>query len=101
MIRRLTIILALTTISGITEISASNTSVTTPEDYFTLCEMTYDGHYSKTSHSVTIYTEAGHCKGTYAIYLHNGDRYIRFFNNWICIQGKHRFFYSGNWYVIR
>lgn len=49
------------------------------------------GHYTKTTRSVTIYTEGGHCKGSFSIYLHNGDRYIRFFNNWIYIQEKHKF----------
>lgn len=32
----------------------------------------YDGNYTKTNYSVTIYTESGHCKGSYSIYLHKG-----------------------------
>ena len=51
--------------------------------------------------SVTIYTESGHCKGSYSIYLHKGKKYIKFNNMWICIQGKNRFAYNGNWYVIK
>lgn len=59
-----------------------------------------NGTYSRTSHSVTIYTESGHCKGSYAVYLHYGQKYISFNNTWICIQGKRRFAYGGNWYII-
>ncbi|WP_418551679.1 hypothetical protein [Prevotella sp.] len=61
----------------------------------------YDGNYTKTNYSVTIYTESGHCKGSYSIYLHKGKKYIKFNNVWICIQGKNRFAYNGNWYVIK
>lgn len=60
-----------------------------------------DGTYSKTSSSVSIYTESGHPKGSYSVYLHHGKRYIDFNNTWICIQGKNRFAYCGNWYVIK
>ena len=60
-----------------------------------------DGTYTRTSYSVSIYTEDGHPKGTYAVYLHHGKRYIDFNNTWICIQGKSRFGYCGNWYVIK
>lgn len=60
-----------------------------------------DGTYTKTSYSVSVYTENGHPKGTFAVYLHHGKRYIDFNNTWICIQGKSRFGYCGNWYVIK
>lgn len=60
-----------------------------------------DGTYSPTSQSVTIYTESGHHKGSYTVYLHQGRRYIRFQGAWICIQGKSRFAHNGNWYVIK
>lgn len=60
-----------------------------------------DGTYTRTQYSVTVYTESGHRKGTYAIYLHKGKKYIDFNNTWICIQGKSRFGYCGNWYVIK
>ena len=63
--------------------------------------MEYDGSFTRTQHSVTIYSESGVCKGTYAIYLHQGHMYIKFNQTWICIQGKRRFPYNGNWYVIR
>ena len=57
--------------------------------------------YTRTSNSVSIYTESGSHKGVFAVYLHHGDRYIDFNNTWICIQGKSRFGYRGNWYVIK
>lgn len=60
-----------------------------------------DGTYTRTNYSVSVYTESGHPKGTYPVYLHHGRRYIDFYNTWICIQGKSRFGYCGNWYVIR
>lgn len=59
------------------------------------------GSYSRTSSVVVIYTEAGICKGNYYVYLHQGQRYINFCNTWICIQGKSRFGYCGNWYIIK
>lgn len=60
-----------------------------------------DGTYSPTSQSVSVYTENGHPKGTFTVYLHNGKKYIKFQNSWVCIQGKSRFFMNGNWYVIK
>lgn len=60
-----------------------------------------DGTYTRTQNSVTAYTESGHCKGTFVVYLHKGKKYINFNNTWICIQGKSRFAYNGNWYVIK
>lgn len=60
-----------------------------------------DGRYSRTNKSVLIYTQSGHPKGSYTIYLYKGQRYINFKNRWICIQGKQRFACDGNWYVIR
>ena len=60
-----------------------------------------DGTYSRTNRSVSIYTESGHQKGSYTIYLHKEKRYINFKNRWICIQGKQRFACDGNWYFIR
>ena len=60
-----------------------------------------DGSYTRTQYSVSVYTDSGHFKGKYSIYLHKGKKYIDFCNTWICIQGKSRFGYSGNWYVIK
>lgn len=60
-----------------------------------------DGTYTKTSTSVSVYTQEGHPKGSFPVYLHHGKRYIDFNNTWICIQGKSRFGYCGNWYVIK
>ena len=59
------------------------------------------GNYTPTNKNVKVYTESGHCKSTYTIYLHGGKKYIKFDNSWVCIQGKERFYYSGNWYVLR
>ncbi len=64
-------------------------------------EVQNNGSYSLTSQTVSIETESGHSKGSFSVYLHHGKRYIRFQNNWICIQGKSRFFLNGNWYVIK
>ena len=101
MIKKLTIILAFTAFIGLSDLCKANAASITSKDCSEICESTYDGYYMRTNHSVTIYTEGGHCKGTFQIYLHSGDRYIRFQNYWICIQGKQRFHFSGNWYVIR
>ena len=60
-----------------------------------------DGSYTRTQYSVSVYTDSGHFKGKYSIYLQKGKKYIDFCNTWICIQGKSRFGYSGNWYVIK
>lgn len=60
-----------------------------------------DGSYSATSQSVSVYTENGHPKGSFTVYLHHGKKYIKFQNTWICIQGKSRFAHNGNWYVIK
>ena len=60
-----------------------------------------DGTYTRTGASVSIFTQEGHPKGSFSVYLHHGKRYIDFNNTWICIQGKSRFGYRGNWYVIK
>ena len=60
-----------------------------------------NGTYSRTNKSVLIYTQSGHPKGSYTIYLHSGKKYINFKNRWICIQGKQRFACDGNWYVVK
>ena len=58
-------------------------------------------NYMKTNKTVEIYTESGHRKGTYSVWLCRGDKYIKFNNDWIRIEGKSRFFYHGNAYVIK
>ena len=60
-----------------------------------------DGTYSITNQDVSISTESGHPKGSFDVFLHHGDKYIDFQNQWIKIQGKSRFFLNGNWYVIK
>lgn len=67
----------------------------------TFQSMQNDGTYSRTSSTVTIYTESGHCKGSYLIYLSHGVKYICFNSTWICIQGKSRFSFNGNCYIIK
>ena len=37
-----------------------------------------NGTYTRTSNSVTVYTEDGYKKGDYLIYLHSGKKYIFF-----------------------
>lgn len=58
-------------------------------------------YYSKTGQRVDIYSESGTYKGSFDVYLHKGKKYISFQNTWICIQGKSRFGYNGNWYIIK
>lgn len=60
-----------------------------------------DGKFMRTQNSVTIYSESGVCKGTYAVYLYQGQKYIDFNNTWVCIQGKSRFGYCGVCYIIK
>lgn len=57
-------------------------------------------HYLLTGKTVQVNCEGGSPKKTYNIYLHEGKEYINFRNNWVCIQGKGRFNFSGVWYVI-
>ena len=40
--------------------------------------------------TVEIYTESGHHKGTYSVWLSKGDKYIKFNDEWIRIEGKSR-----------
>lgn len=102
MFKKLSIICAFAAIVGISNLNATTTaSVPTSVESQTTCESCYYEYYMRTGYSVTIYSESGACKGSYAIYLHEGRKYINFYNHWICIQGKQRFAYSGNWYIIR
>ena len=59
------------------------------------------GSYLATNQTVSVYTESGHPKGRFTIYMHSGKKYIKFNNTWVCIQGKSRFSFQGNWYVIK
>ena len=58
-------------------------------------------NYMRTGMTVEIYTESGHHKGTYSVWLSKGDKYIKFNDEWIRIEGKSRFLYHGNAYVIK
>ena len=73
-----------------------------PKDFY-VCKIfePNEGSYMRTNKSVKVYTESGHDKGSFVVYLHQGRKYIDFNDTWICIQGKTRFAYKGNWYVIK
>jgi hypothetical protein len=60
-----------------------------------------DGTYITNGSTVSVNVDSGHPKGTFKVYLHDGKRYIDFDKTWICIQGKSRFAYGGNWYVLK
>lgn len=93
-------IIALAVIVGsfaITDLS----SVWLVNTCFAATQTRNDGTYAATSQTVFVYTEYGHSKGSFTVYLHHGAKYIWFQSTWICIQGKSRFSHSGNWYVIK
>jgi len=92
-------VLTLITMIGVADFTCFSTGKTI--NTCTAKSVPNNGTYTRTNYSVTIYTESGHSKGTFAVYLHNSMKYIRFYNTWICIQGKSRFAYCGNWYIIR
>lgn len=98
MIKKIFMTVALMASFAVTEINANTFAVSAN---VCMASAPNDGTYTRTNYSVSIYTENGHPKGTYAVYLHHGKRYIDFNNTWICIQGKSRFGYCGNWYVIK
>lgn len=60
-----------------------------------------DGSYMKTNQDVNIQVAGGNDKGSYDVYLHNGDKYIDFKDQWVKIQGKTRFHLLGNDYIIK
>lgn len=60
-----------------------------------------DGSYMKTNQDINIQVAGGNDKGSYDVYLHNGDKYIDFKDQWIKIQGKTRFHLNGNDYIIK
>ncbi len=93
--------------SGAVRISGAGTACDSMIDHESVADVTCPAcadcgdHYLRTGKTVEIYTESGHHKGTYSVWLNNGDRYIKFNNEWIRIEGKSRFFYRGNAYVIK
>ena len=98
MIKKIFMAVALMASFAVTEINANTFAVSAN---VCMASAPNDGTYTRTRYSVSIYTEDGHPKGTYSFYLNHGKRYIDFNNTWICIQGKSRFGYCGNWYVIK
>lgn len=57
--------------------------------------------FTRTPYSVGVVCETGTNKGVYSIYLCGGRQYVRFCNNWVCIQGVNSFAYNGNRYYIK
>lgn len=100
-------LLLLCNISGAIRIPSNVTIHAGKIDYESIADVTdpacadCGNRYLRTGKTVEIYTESGHHKGTYSVWLNNGDRYIKFNNEWIRIEGKSRFFYHGNAYVIK
>lgn len=98
MIKKLTFVLAL--FASVTAVEMTGMGYTG-----TVCvaapHAPNNGSYLKTYNTVEVYAESGHHKGTYSVYLHHGKRYIDFHNTWVCIQGKRRFGFQGNWYIIK
>ena len=93
----------LTAIILLASFAAADMTSTIADSHGNICVAAApnNGTYMRTSSSVSVYSESGHPKGSFAVYLHKGKRYIDFNNTWICIQGKKRFAYRGNWYVIK
>ncbi len=97
MMKKLMIAIALVAGFAVADITTSTTGLTAT----CMAAAPNNGTYMRTGYYVSVYCETGNPKGSFAVYLHNGQRYIDFHNTWICIQGKSRFAYCGNWYVIR
>lgn len=61
-----------------------------------------------TGQSVHVVSENGNDKGYFDVFLKEGKKYIKIgigsssnWSNWVLIQGKQRFFWNGNWYIIK
>ena len=67
----------------------------------TMTEMNYSftGSYTGTSYTIHVKCTTGADKGNFKVYLHNGDKYIKFSNSWIKL-GNGRFSFNGNSYVF-
>lgn len=65
------------------------------------CHAPNDGSYTKTNKDVNIQVAGGNNKGPYDVFLHHGQKYIDFQNQWINIEGKTRFSLNGNSYIIK
>lgn len=88
-------------VGGLTFTDVGNSFIWQGNTCYAATKTRNDGTYSATSQSVSVYTENGHPKGSFTVYLYHGKKYINFQNTWICIQGKSRFGHNGNWYVIK
>lgn len=60
-----------------------------------------DGTYTKSNLDVNIQVAGGGDKGSYDVYFHQGQKYIDFHDHWIKIQGRDRFTFNGNTYIIK
>ena len=61
-----------------------------------------------TGKDVHVVCDSGKDKGYFDVFLNEGKKYIKIGNgsssdwsNWVLIQGKQRFFWKGNWYIIK
>lgn len=98
MIKKIFLAIALVTAFTATDIVATSGGLT---GNTCMAATPNDGTYTRTSSSVSVYTQEGHPKGSFPVYLHHGKRYIDFNNTWISIHGKSRFGQCGNWYIIK
>ena len=58
-------------------------------------------NYTRTNRTVGIVSESGVNHGDFYVYLHDGNDYIKFNGEYVKIQGKQRFIYTGVSYTIR
>lgn len=65
----------------------------------TYMNYSFTDSYMGTSYTVHVKCTTGADKGYFKVYLHNGDKYIKFSNSWIKL-GNGRFSYNGNSYVF-
>ena|GEM_PF-2134714 len=100
-IRMKKIIVLTTILAGLTMADVSDCKIWQSNVCYAAKQARNDGTYSATSQTVSVYTESGHPKGSFTVYLHHGQKYIKFQNSWVCIQGKSRFSFNGNWYIIK
>ena len=71
------------------------------QNYISFGHAPNDGSYMKTNQDVHVQVAGGNDKGSFDVYLHNGNKYIDFKDQWVKIQGKTRFHLLGNDYIIK
>ena len=60
-----------------------------------------DGTYLHTSDTVNVQCCGGPNKGNFDVFLHKGQKYIDFHNQWIHITKNGYFSYGGNQYYVK